>query len=101
MGRLVETTNDAPGYEVLGQVFGLRVRFRNAFSQMGTWLKSFVGGELKGMTKDLEASRQEVIDRLAEAAGHAARTPFWRCAPTRRRWAASGPRFAPTTAPPR
>ena len=66
MGRLVETTNDAPGYEVLGQVFGLRVHFRNTFSQMGTWLKSLVGGELKGMTKDLEASRQEVIDRLAE-----------------------------------
>ncbi|MGP8163504.1 MAG: YbjQ family protein [Acidimicrobiales bacterium] len=66
---LVETTNDAPGYEVLGQVFGPRVRSRNALSQTGAWLKSLVGGELKGMTENLEASRQEVIDRLAEAAG--------------------------------
>jgi uncharacterized protein YbjQ (UPF0145 family) len=35
-------------------------------------LKSLVGGELKGMTKNLAASRQEVVDRLvaeAEAKG--------------------------------
>ena len=30
--------------------------------------KSIVGGELKGMTKNLEASRQQVIDRLREHA---------------------------------
>ena len=68
---LIATTNDVPGYEieeVLGEVFGLTVRSRNAFSQMGAGLKSIVGGELKGMTKNLESSRQEVIDRLAEAA---------------------------------
>ncbi|MGD0219791.1 MAG: YbjQ family protein [Acidimicrobiales bacterium] len=68
---LIATTNDAPGYEVnevLGEVFGLTVRSRNAFSQMGAGLKSLVGGELRGMTKNLENSRQEVIDRMAEAA---------------------------------
>jgi uncharacterized protein YbjQ (UPF0145 family) len=68
---LIATTNDAPGYEVnevLGEVFGLTVRSRNAFSQMGAGLKSLVGGELRGMTKNLESSRQEVIDRMAEAA---------------------------------
>jgi uncharacterized protein YbjQ (UPF0145 family) len=68
---LIATTNDAPGYEineVLGEVFGLTVRSRNAVSQMGAGLKSIIGGELKGMTKNLENSRQEVIDRLAEAA---------------------------------
>ena len=35
---LIVTTNDIPGYrvdEVLGEVFGLTVRSRNAFSQMG------------------------------------------------------------------
>jgi uncharacterized protein YbjQ (UPF0145 family) len=68
---LIATTNDLPGYEineVLGEVFGLTVRSRNAVSQMGAGLKSILGGELKGMTKNLEASRQEVIDRMAEAA---------------------------------
>lgn len=68
---LIATTNDVPGYEIeeiLGEVFGLTVRSRNAFSQMGAGLKSIVGGELKGMTKNLESSRQEVIDRMGEAA---------------------------------
>jgi len=67
---LIVTTNDVPGYEVTatyGEVFGLTVRSRNAFSQMGAGLKSLVGGELRGMTRNLEMSRQEVLDRLAEA----------------------------------
>jgi uncharacterized protein YbjQ (UPF0145 family) len=68
---LIATTNDLPGYDIVtvyGEVFGLTVRSRNAFSQMGAGLKSLVGGELRGMTRNLEQSRQEVIDRLAEAA---------------------------------
>jgi uncharacterized protein YbjQ (UPF0145 family) len=68
---IIATTNDLPGYEItetLGEVFGLTVRSRNAFSQMGAGLKSMFGGELKGMTKNLETSRQEVIQRMAEAA---------------------------------
>ncbi len=68
---LIVTTNDVPGYEITatyGEVFGLTVRSRNAFSQIGAGLKSMLGGELKGMTRNLETSRQEVIDRLAEAA---------------------------------
>ncbi len=75
MPLLVVTTNDLPGYrvdEVLGEVFGLTVRSRNAFSQMGAGLKSMFGGELKGMTKALYDSRNEVINRMiseAEARG--------------------------------
>lgn len=68
---LIVTTNEIPGYEVValyGEVFGLTVRSRNAFSQVGAGLKAFVGGELKGMTRNLEQSRAEVIERLAEAA---------------------------------
>ncbi len=64
---LISTANDLPGYEitdVLGEVFGLTVRSRNIGSQFGAGLKSLVGGELKGMTKNLAASRQEVIDRM-------------------------------------
>jgi uncharacterized protein YbjQ (UPF0145 family) len=61
--------NDVPGFEiteVLGEVFGLTVRSRNLGSQIGAAFKSIVGGELKGMTKNLVNSRQEVIDRLIE-----------------------------------
>jgi uncharacterized protein YbjQ (UPF0145 family) len=64
---LISTANDLPGYEiteVLGEVFGLTVRARNIGSQLGAGLKSLVGGELRGMTKNLATSRQEVIDRM-------------------------------------
>jgi len=68
---LISTANDLPGYEitdVLGEVFGLTVRSRNIGSQFGAGLKSLVGGELKGMTKNLAASRQEVIERMVAEA---------------------------------
>lgn len=68
---LISTMNDIPGYEiteVLGEVFGLTVRARNVGSQIGAGLKSLVGGELKGMTKNLASSRQEVIERMVEEA---------------------------------
>ena len=68
---LIATTNELPGYtidEVYGEVFGLTVRSRNAFSQVGAGLKSMLGGELKGMTKALADSRTEVIERMTEEA---------------------------------
>jgi uncharacterized protein YbjQ (UPF0145 family) len=68
---LITTTNDLPGYqveEVLGEVFGLTVRSRNVGSQIGAGLKSLVGGELRGMTKALVDSREQVIERLTEEA---------------------------------
>ncbi len=68
---LISTMNDVPGYEVtevLGEVFGLTVRSRNVGSQLGAALKSLAGGELRGMTKNLVASRHEVIDRMIEEA---------------------------------
>ena len=68
---LITTANDLPGYEVtetLGEVFGLIVRSRNIGSQIGASFKSLVGGELKGMTKALVDSRQQVIDRMVEEA---------------------------------
>jgi len=63
--------NDLPGYEVeevLGEVFGLTVRSRHVGSQIGAALKSLSGGELRGLTKNLEDSRSEAIDRLTQAA---------------------------------
>ena len=68
---LIATTNDLPGYdvdEVFGEVFGLTVRSRNVGSQIGAGLKSMMGGELKGMTKALVESRQQVIERMVEEA---------------------------------
>lgn len=68
---LISTMNDIPGWEiteVLGEVFGLTVRSRNVGSQLGAAFKSLAGGELKGMTKNLVASREEVISRMVEEA---------------------------------
>ena len=68
---IVTTMNDIPGYEVdevYGEVMGLTVRSRNIGSQIGASLKSILGGELKGMTKALADSRQQVIDRMVEEA---------------------------------
>ena len=68
---LITTTNDVAGYEiqeVLGEVFGLTVRSRNIGSQIGASLKSFVGGELGGMTKMLAQGREEAIERLVAEA---------------------------------
>jgi uncharacterized protein YbjQ (UPF0145 family) len=68
---LVVTTFDIPGWEiqrVCGEVFGLTVRSRNAFSQLGAGLKSMFGGELQGMTQNLTNSRNEVMARMIEHA---------------------------------
>jgi uncharacterized protein YbjQ (UPF0145 family) len=68
---LCVTSNDIPGWDiqrVCGEVFGVTVRSRNAFSQMGAGFKSLVGGELGGMTKQVIQSRNEAMGRLfAEA----------------------------------
>jgi uncharacterized protein YbjQ (UPF0145 family) len=66
---LVSTMNDVPGYRVarvMGEVFGLTVRSRNAFSNMGAGFKALAGGELKGLSKLLAESRYEAIDRLCQ-----------------------------------
>jgi uncharacterized protein YbjQ (UPF0145 family) len=68
---MVVTTNEIPGWEiqrVCGEVFGLTVRSRNAFSQAGAGFKSMFGGELQGMTRNLMTSRNEVMARMLEAA---------------------------------
>jgi uncharacterized protein YbjQ (UPF0145 family) len=68
---IVTTMNDIPGYEVdevFGEVMGLTVRSRNLGSQLGASLKSIVGGELKGMTKALMDSREQVMQRMVDEA---------------------------------
>ena len=64
---LVVTTNDLPGYritQVHGEVFGITVRARNAFSNMGAGFRTMFGGEAKGYTQLLSDSRLEAVERL-------------------------------------
>ena len=68
---IISTTNDLPGYEVVevyGEVFGLIVRARNAFSNIGASFRTIAGGEVRGYTKLLAESRIHAVDRLREAA---------------------------------
>ena len=68
---MVTTMNDLPGYritDVYGEVFGLTVRSRNIGSDIGASLRGLVGGEVKGYTKMLAASRLQAIERLRDAA---------------------------------
>lgn len=68
---LVTTMNDIPGYEVVevyGEVFGLIVRSRNIFSNMGASFRTIFGGEVKGYTSLLSDSREHALARLREAA---------------------------------
>jgi uncharacterized protein YbjQ (UPF0145 family) len=68
---LISTMNDVPGYRVtrvLGECFGLTVRSRNVGSVIGASFKSLFGGELKGLTKNLQLSREQVIERMTEEA---------------------------------
>ena len=68
---IVTTMNDLPGYEIVevyGEVFGLIVRARNAFSNIGASFRTIAGGEVKGYTKLLAESRNHAVDRLKQAA---------------------------------
>jgi uncharacterized protein YbjQ (UPF0145 family) len=68
---IVTTMNDLPGYEVtqvIGEVFGLVVRARNAFSNFGASLRTVFGGEARGYTTLLTDSRNQAIERLRLAA---------------------------------
>jgi uncharacterized protein YbjQ (UPF0145 family) len=68
---ILTTMNDLPGYEVTavyGEVFGLIVRARNVFSNVGAGFRTVFGGEAKGYTKLLADSRIQATERLKEAA---------------------------------
>ena len=68
---IIVTTNDLPGYEVqevYGEVFGLIVRSRNMFSNIGATFRTVFGGEVKGYTTLLTDSREHALARLREAA---------------------------------
>jgi uncharacterized protein YbjQ (UPF0145 family) len=82
---IITTTNDLPGYEVTqvyGEVFGLIVRARNVFSNIGAGFRTVFGGEAKGYTTLLTDSRNEAVERLKARPAKRAPTPCSRCAST-------------------
>ncbi len=68
---LIVTTNEIPGYRIVsvhGDVFGILVRARNYFANLGAQFRSVVGGEVGGYTKLLTDSRNVARERLMQAA---------------------------------
>jgi uncharacterized protein YbjQ (UPF0145 family) len=68
---LIVTTNQIPGYRITrvhGDVFGLTVRARNYFSNLGAQFMTLAGGEAAGYTKLLTDSRNEARRRMWQEA---------------------------------
>jgi uncharacterized protein YbjQ (UPF0145 family) len=68
---LIVATNEVPGYritEVHGDVFGLVVRARNYFSNLGASFRTLAGGEVAGYTKFLTDSRNQARERMSREA---------------------------------
>ena len=66
-GVITTTMNDLPGYRirrVLGTVYGQTVRTRNWGADLGSVVRSAVGGELRFFTNLMYSSRNEAAERL-------------------------------------
>jgi uncharacterized protein YbjQ (UPF0145 family) len=64
---LIVTTDEIPGHritQVHGDVFGLIVRARHYFSNLGAQFRTLAGGEVAGYTKLLTDSRNEARLRM-------------------------------------
>src|SRR6266566_6499798 len=64
---LIVTTNEVPGYritQVHGDVFGLIVRARNYFSNLGAQFRTLAGREVAGYTTLLTDSRNQARERM-------------------------------------
>lgn len=68
---LITTTWNVGGHRVVetrGEVFGLTVRSRGLFQNIGAVIRSLFGGEVRFYTNLLEFSRQQAVDRMVEKA---------------------------------
>lgn len=66
-GVVVSTMNDLPGYKIvkaIGTVYGLSVRSRNLFVDVGAGLKSLAGGEVTPITRMLYSGRNQAVERM-------------------------------------
>src|SRR5699024_2414675 len=67
----VTTADYIAEYEVIetyGEVFGLIVRSRNVFSNIGAMFRTIFGGEVKGYTNLLYDSREQAMSRMCTEA---------------------------------
>jgi len=67
---LLTTTENIPGknYEILGLVNGNMIQSKNIGRDIGTGLKSIVGGELKSYVDMMNESRAIATKRMVESA---------------------------------
>ena len=68
---LVATTNDLPGYRILGHVGmvrGVIVRSRSVVGNLGGAIQSIFGGNITIYTKLAETARQEAYDLMVQHA---------------------------------
>lgn len=67
---IVVTTETIPGrnFEVIGTVKGSTIQTVNAFKDIGSSLKTIVGGELVNYTKMMEKARDLATSRMVEEA---------------------------------
>lgn len=68
---LIATTVEPVGFQVVevkGDVSGVSVRTFHVFSLLCILGRSFVGGEVKSLTKRLVASRAQAMDRMSKEA---------------------------------
>lgn len=66
-GVITSTMNDLPGYrivKVLGTVYGITVRSRNWGADIGAFLRSSVGGELRYLSNLMYTSRNSAVERM-------------------------------------
>jgi uncharacterized protein YbjQ (UPF0145 family) len=66
-GVITSTMNDLPGYRVvktLGAVYGITVRSRNWGADIGAFLRSSVGGEIRYFTNLMYTSRNHAVERM-------------------------------------
>lgn len=59
--------NDIPGYrvvKVLGAIYGITVRSRNWGADIGAFLRSSVGGEIRYFTNLMYTSRNTAVERM-------------------------------------
>ncbi|MGE5285928.1 MAG: YbjQ family protein [Micromonosporaceae bacterium] len=64
---LIVTTNEVPGHRIVGvqgDVFGVIVRARNYFSNLGAQFRTLAGGEVAGYTRLLVDSRNQARERM-------------------------------------
>jgi uncharacterized protein YbjQ (UPF0145 family) len=67
---ILTSTENIYGYtcQTLGLVQGSTIQSKNMFKDMGSGLKSMIGGELTAYTKMMEEAREKAIARMIDRA---------------------------------